>query len=246
MPISVHPLWETTTGRMSLCICPTVSLWHLYILFQKHFQDTSAGSVQEKQKMIVQGDRISRHKEDYCLHEQYACYVLTTQPLPRLSRQIQHGGDAISCLAHTIASPAYSSSVVCPPHTYTGTHARTHLSLLSCDVARAAELIPTHSLAILPWKGKRRSVWEGVFVAMGDLLFSPHYSRLPAALVVRRIWQLPSSLYRIRWGKHCPLDALKKMLFFTRGVVLTWRLNICEWAVHGFRSKLVLWISRLT
>lgn len=36
----------------------------------------------------------------------------------------------------------------------------------------------------------------------------------------------------------------KKMLFFTQGVVLTWRLNVCEWAVHGFRSKLVLWISK--
>lgn len=117
-----------------------------------------------------------------------------------------------------IASPAYSSSVVCPPHTYTGTHALTHLSLLSCDVTRAAELIPTHSLAILPWKGKRRSVWEVVVVAMGDLLLSLHYSHLPVALVVCRIWQWPSSLYGIRWGKHHPLDTLKKkMLFFTQG-----------------------------
>lgn len=130
----------------------------------------------------------------------YACCVLTTQPLPWLSCQIQHGDDAISCSVHMIASPAYSSSVVCPPHTYTGTHALTHLSLLSCDVTRAAELIPTHSLAILPWKGKRCSVWEVVIVARGDLLFSLHYSHLPVALVVCRIWQSPSSLYRIRWG----------------------------------------------
>lgn len=184
---------------------------------------------------------------DYCLQEQCACCVLTKQPLPWLSCQIQHGDDAISCSLHMIASPAYSSSVVCPPHTYTGTHALTHLSLLSCDVTRAAELIPTHSLAILPWKGKRRSVWEVVVVAMGDLLLSLHYSHLPVALVVCRIWQWPSSLYRIRWGKHHPLDTLKKKCFSShRELVLTWRLNVCECAVHGFRSKLVLWISKRT
>lgn len=54
-----------------------------------------------------------------------------------------------------------------------------------------------------------------VVVAMGDLLLSLHYSHLPVALVVCRIWQWPSSLYRIRWGKHHPLDT--QMLFFTQG-----------------------------
>lgn len=54
---------------------------------------------------------------------------LTTAQL-FLSRHVRTSGDAISCsprwLTQMIASPAYSSSVICPSNTYTCLRARTH------------------------------------------------------------------------------------------------------------------------
>lgn len=44
---------------------------------------------------------------------------------------------------------------------------------------------------------------------------------------------------------HHPSDTLK-LHYFTHWVVLTWRWNVCERAAHRFRSKPVLWITKLT
>lgn len=68
--------------------------------------------------------------------------------------------DAISCWALMIASPAYSSSVVCPPCTYT----LARLSPLRRDVARAggARPLPQASPG-----NENEGVRVGVIVAMG-------------------------------------------------------------------------------
>lgn len=139
------------------------------------------------------------------------------------------------------------SSVLHTP-TQARTHSNTHLSLLSCDVARSSRAhshpqprnpplkkenaVPCERLSLLRWGGS--SALTALFSSAG------------CTCCVRDLAMAEFTLSD-QMGKHHPLDTLKKKCFSSHGgVVLTWRLNVCEWAVHGFRSKLVLWISKRT
>lgn len=66
---------------------------------------------------------------------------------------------------------------------------------------------------------KRKTVFRvrGCHCCEGDLLFSLHYSHLLVALVACRIWQSPSSLYRIRWGNIIHWTQKKKCFSSHRG-----------------------------
>lgn len=103
------------------------------------------------------------------------------------------------------------SSVLHTP-TQTGTHARTHTHTSPSSAVTLPEQpssFPPTATQSSPEKENGIPCERVSLLRWGDLLFTLHYSDLPGALVVCGIWQLPSSLYRIRWGKHHPLDTLK-------------------------------------
>lgn len=156
--------------------------------------------------------------------------------------QVQHADDAISCSVQMIASPAYSSSVICPPYTYTHTPLHPQLWRYPSSWAhshpqpRNPPLKRKTALHV-----RRLHCWDG------DLRFSLYFLflPLPVHLLCEGFSNRRVHFIGLERKHHHPSDTLK-LHYSTHWVVLTWRWNVCERAAHRFRSKPVLWITKLT